>query len=483
MLLRSDLSLGLFTPKALYSGLLLCFLLSACSSGGSSGGASTTPGSAAQPPATGSTAPSASPTAPPVPAPTPAPAPAPLPAPTPVPVPAPVFTLPTGSPLTPALKAEIARMFAPQQRFNAFHNDGNPSPQNRHEDFFPMGVASYFRELESGMARVMLPPGSVHQTVSTNMLTAVSALPEMTDDQIKHQPRFMAGDAPGSAPLYTNLYLDPASPALQPDGSGELVVYAEYYVFYPQDRSEAQIFTFIPTIGVVDFTGHRGDWEHTVYRLRAQLDPGMSLQGGIIEQGFYSAHSHVYDVDPAEIETVNDAGQPDPSGTHPVVYISQGKHAAYPQAGEYKDRGDFPSWLASHTDFFRGNGVVVDCWNGELFDLEDPVSAASEFASPDFLAIIARSGSSSIQQLSDWTEYEGDWGSDDVSINLLFTSIGIASSPSGAKQMNSYGAWASGNVSTLSWSDTKQNQSGLTVYVDQGISIPAAIPAPLPLRQ
>ena len=70
-------------------------------------------------------------------------------------------------------------------------------------------------------------------------------------------PRYMVGDEPGTAPVYTNVYEDVTGSLIAPDGSGERVLYVEYWNFYPYDRSEAVIFGFIPTPGNLDISGHR----------------------------------------------------------------------------------------------------------------------------------------------------------------------------------------------------------------------------------
>ena len=79
----------------------------------------------------------------------------PAPPPTPPPPPPP-WAMPAGGPLTSAVRADVARQFAPRLRFNAWHNDGNLARQNRNEDFFPAGIGSFLTEIESGNARVVV---------------------------------------------------------------------------------------------------------------------------------------------------------------------------------------------------------------------------------------------------------------------------------------------------------------------------------------
>lgn len=375
-------------------------------------------------------------------------------------------------------RLEIARAFAPRLRFNAWHNDGNNSPQNRNEDLFPMGVASFLAELHSHDARVMVQ-GSRQGTPSANEVRSFSDPVVFGADRLTGYPRDMAGDPPGSAPLYVTVYDDAAQRALAPDGSGQLEVWANYWVFYPHDRAEARIFSFIPLTGTADFVGHRSDWEHVQFKGRVTLGPGSVLVPGGFEllEGYYYGHGSGIQVPGTELERLDHQGNADPRGTHPVVYIAQGKHASYPQAGHWRSPSGIPTWLAEYTDFFRGNGVIVDAWTGPLFDLAAPAAEPGEFSSAEFLALVAASPVA----LTDWTAYRGKWGPDEIRVNTPFGSFGTGSpsGPVGRRDYQDFGGRGSLNL----WSDLKARNGDLTVYADQGIVIPQVVPAPLPVRR
>ena len=390
--------------------------------------------------------------------------------------PAPV-TPPAPGTLTPALRAEIARAFAPQLRFNGYHDDGNRARQNRHEDFFPMSVAGFLRELASGRARVLVQPSSGHAPGESEA-RPFSDTPRLEPQRLNGYPRFMVGDPPGAAPLYVHVYEDPALRALGPDGAGELTVYVEYWVFYAYDRSEARILG-ISFSGARDLLGHRADWEHTSFRARVRLDPGYVFAGGALEEGVFAGHGHRWLADGPELERVDDAGQPDPAGTHPVVYVSQGKHASFPQAGHWTD-GNFPAWLADFTDFFRGNGVVIDGWRVPLPDLTDPAALAAEFSPPEWQALVAASPVAPVL-VPDWTAWWGHFGPDLTILRLAGSTVWIGLSPTGPRQKSTWGSFH-GRGSTPRWSDAKRHPR-LVVYEDQGIAIPPVTPPPLPVRR
>lgn len=387
-----------------------------------------------------------------------------------------VATLGPGGALTPAFRLAVAREFSPRLRFNGYHNDGNPSAQNRSEDFFPMGLRTFFRRLENGQAHVLVQ-GSSGSSAGVSAVQTFIGAATFGADTFGPYPRDMVGDAPGAAPIYIHVYEDPAARSLAADGSGELVVFAEYWLFYAADRAEVSFFGLV-TAGPNDLFGHRGDWEHTSYRVRLRFGPGSVLHGGTIEEGYYYGHGFGNRVGPALIEVVNDAGQPDPSGTHPVVYIAQGKHASYPQAGHWT-QVPLPVTIADHTDFFRGNGVVVDSWGGQFFDLEDVAGQAAEFSSPEFQAISARSP---INHL-DWTLYDGRWGPDNVSITIGGQQLGLGVSPTGPKAKSSYGDFGASAGQTWTSSKLLFAPVGLNIYADQGITIPDMSPPPTPIRQ
>ncbi|MCO5172232.1 MAG: hypothetical protein M9894_38535 [Planctomycetes bacterium] len=389
---------------------------------------------------------------------------------------APVSSATIGPPgsLSPAFRAEVARAFAPELRFNAYHDDGNRSPQNRHEDFFPMGVASFLAELEAGAARVLVQP-SRGPAPGVSQVRPFSSRPVLRGAQLEGYPRYMVGDEPGTAPVYVHVYEDPAGRALAPDGSGELVVFAEYWFFYAHDRSEARLLGAIGTSGAADVTGHRADWEHISLRLRVRTAAGGVFAGGELDHGSFYGHGGAVVAGPGELERVDDAGADDPAGRHPVVYVAQGKHASYPEAGEWRGHA-VPTWLADHTDFFRGNGVRIACWQVPLPDLEDPDALPQEFAPQAFRTLQAASPHT-VAHLRDWTEYRGRWGPD----LALFGTTVLGLSPTGPKAKTKYGD--QGGLTTFPrWADLKRRSPGLKVYRDLGIVIPRVLPPPAPSR-
>lgn len=365
------------------------------------------------------------------------------------------------------LRAVIARDFAPQLRYNAYHNDGNGARQNRNEDFFPIGVRSFLEQLNAQQVRMVVDQ-------STGTTPALLAVQPITDQAqfgnrvLQPYPRFIAGDQPGTAPLYTNVYLDDATRQLDAQLAGTVEAFCEYYVFYAHDRAEATVLGFIPTGGNNDRFGHRADWERMHVRARLSFGPGGTYQGGEVLSGVFSGHGKKFLAQRPELETVDDLGQPDPLGTHMVAYIANGKHAAFPQAGEWKD-ANYPAWVADYTDFFRGNGVWIDGWSVPLFDLEEPARAPDEFSPPEFFAMQMTGVT-----LTDWTQFDGTWGPDAFQIPLV--GIRISTSPTGPKQKSEYGNF--GGTTEL-WVDAKSH-SRLKVYTDLGITIPRANPLPYP---
>ncbi|MCA8920890.1 MAG: hypothetical protein KDD82_03710, partial [Planctomycetes bacterium] len=309
---------------------------------------------------------------------------------------------------------------------------------------------------------------------STQATPALLAVQSITDQasfgaqRLEPYPRFIAGDQPGTAPLYIHVYPDDATRQLDVQLAGTLEVYCEFYVFYAHDRAEATVLSVIPTGGNNDRFGHRGDWERVHVRARLSFGAGGVYQGGEVVHGVFSGHGKLFLAERPELETVNAQGQDDPLGTHVVVYVTNGKHAAFPQAGEWKD-ANYPAWVADYTDFFRGNGVWIDGWTVPLFDLEEPARAPDEFSPPEFFAM-QRAGST----LTDWSQYDGAWGHDDYRIPLI--GIQIAASPSGPKQKGEYGKFGG---SPELWT-TAKTHSRLKVYTDLGTVVPRANPLPYP---
>jgi hypothetical protein len=389
---------------------------------------------------------------------------------------APQPPLPPPPPLMgPAFRLQVAGAFAPQLRFNAYQ-PGHPSAQNRNEDLFPMGVASFLRELHSGRPRVLVQ-GSSGGAPGISEERAATGTAVFDADRLAPYPREMVGDPPGQAPLYVNVYEDLAARQLGARGQGEIVVSVEYWIFYPQDRADVQILG-VSTQPLQDPFGHQGDWEAVGARLRLTLGDDSRLLGGRVEEGYYASHGDTYVARRPELELVDDLGLADPDGAHIVAYVSQGKHGSFPQAGERREL-PVPSWLADFVDIFAGNGVRVDAWVGDLFDLEDVAGASQEFASAEFQALLA--GSMAPPAISDWTQYQGRWGPTRSQITIAGHTISLASSPTGPKAKSDYGDLGG---SAIPWADTKIQQSGiLTVYRDIGTSPAIASPPPLPVRR
>jgi hypothetical protein len=381
-----------------------------------------------------------------------------------------VTTQPPPLGLTPALADEVARRCAPSLRFNAYFNDGNTSRQNRSEDFFPMSVASFLRQLASQQTRVATQESNGTQA-GVNEVVATSDRALFGSTHLGPFPRKIAGDEPGQAPLYTSVYEDVSARAQAPDGSGELVLYVEHWIFYAYDRAEVRILFF--TTGGFDPFGHRADWEHVSSRVRVYLDPGAVVVGLLVEEGAFYGHGGAVLAYAPSLELVDDLGQPDPLGTHPVVYVSQGKHASYPQAGEWRDHA-VPSWLAGHTDFFRGNGVRVDTWLGPLFSLDDPAANPAEFSPPE-LALLA-------SPVADWTLYPGGWGPDLTLLNLQQVTLRVGLSPTGPLHKNVHQGFHAARGPYPNWDDVKASEPNLRVYSDVGITIPPS-PQAAPVRR
>lgn len=272
--------------------------------------------------------------------------------------------------LDDALEATLAERHAPLYRFSAHDPAGPRSDQNRDEEFFPDSVAGFLAQLEQGLWQrdgqtLQGPPGAL-----------IHSQPRLLG-----YPSRLAGQPPGSAPVYTHVY---------PLADGRAV--CEYWLFYPYDRADARV------LGVaVPWGDHRGDWEHTAFEV--QLDPPR------LERGYYYGHARCLQVPRADIERVD--------GEHPVVYVSQGKHASYPRACQLATTG-MPRFLLAHDDVANGLGPAWQAWLGPLIDL-------GERDAP-------RAG-------AEWLSYPGRWGPDGFQLGGL--PIGL--SPTGPAVKASWG--------------------------------------------
>jgi VPS62-like protein len=276
-----------------------------------------------------------------------------------------------GDGLDDALEAEIARRHAPRWRFTGRDPEGPALPQNRDERYFPMSVARFLACLESGLYD--LDGGRV-----------VAAAPGTFDDEaVAGFPSYLAGDPPGRAPLYTHVY---------PGAEGE--AFCEYWAFYGYDHAGATV------LGVdVPYGGHRGDWEHVAFRV--SLDPPRLLEG------FYYGHARCLVVKGEDLERV--------AGEHPLVYVSQGKHASYPAACVIQSVPFVPQAVIGHHDVANGRGRTWDGWEGPLIDLGERDRPRGD--------------------AKRWLGFEGRWGPDGFEIGGL--DLGV--SPTGPAAKSSWG--------------------------------------------
>jgi hypothetical protein len=279
-----------------------------------------------------------------------------------------------GDGLDDALEAEVARRHAPRFRFAGRDPQAPAIAQNRDEEFFPMSVARFLAALEqTGPFRVR--DGLVATEVPGRFAV---------DGRVLGYPWGLIGDPVGEAPLYTHVY--PGAHA------GE--VFCEYWAWYGHDRADIRL------LGVPRETGsHRGDWEHVAFRV--QLDPPRLLEG------YYYGHAKCVLVTAEQLERVE--------GEHPVVYVSQGKHASYPQACRIMSV-PVPGWVVTHTDVANGLGPQWDTWQGALIDM-------GERDRPR--ALVER-----------WSSFQGRWGPEGIEI------LGqeVAASPTGPTAKVSWGA-------------------------------------------
>jgi hypothetical protein len=265
-----------------------------------------------------------------------------------------------GPPLDRAERLEIARRHAPELRFNAWFPTDDPSPANRTEDFYPASVERFLKATDALVVvrRSDGPRPALVQRV------ALAAPPAYRQGTLEGYPPRMLGDPPGEAPIYADVYADP-------DDAGR--VYAEFWSFYAMDQGDARA-----PLGIEEEGGHRSDWEHVALRLRRPRGGGTETS---IESAVYYGHEHALFVSREALEVVE--------GTHPVVYVSQGKHASYPEPGEWRDYlGLAPA--VRFDDVFHGNGVRIATWRGEVVD----ISRAR--------AVRPR-----------WLDWAGRWGPDD----------------------------------------------------------------------
>jgi hypothetical protein len=135
--------------------------------------------------------------------------------------------------------------------------------------------------------------------------------------------------------------------------NGDVVV--QYLFFYAYQGSLAGV--HIPGLDtffhLLDIGIHEGDWEHIDVHLKK------TANGYQMETIFYGRHQeNKGDLLPASaVERVNDAGEVDANGTHPVVYVAKNSHANYPRVVNIT--GDF--------DRTADGGPVWKCWEHVVY--------------------------------------------------------------------------------------------------------------------
>ncbi len=295
-----------------------------------------------------------------------------------------------GDGLEDALEARVARRHAPRYRFSAHDPNGIDSPQNIDERYFPMSVARFLACMEAG----------VYEVAGKGLVRA-SQPGHFGEQRVTGYPSLLVGDPPGEAPVYTHVY-----PSENP---GE--VFCEYWVWFGHDRADARVLGRDATLG-----SHRGDWEHTAFRL--SLDPPRVLEG------YYYGHGRCYVVSRADLERVD--------GEHPVVYVSQGKHASFPAACFMDSMPGVAGWFVDHIDWTNGRGARWDSWKSPIVDLgerESPSPAAKA-----------------------WLGFKGRWGPD----RILVLGLEVGGSPTGPAAKTSWG----NNGGGTNWADVDVERIG-----------------------
>jgi hypothetical protein len=243
----------------------------------------------------------------------------------------------------------LALRHAPELRFNAWYPMRDASPAHRTEDFYPMDVERFLGAIGWDAPRGTTPPAlpvvvrRSERDLPAQLASARSSrLPALEDGLLQGYPRGMPGDAPDAGPVYADVYPDPRDPA---------TVYAELWTFYPSDVSDAVVAGAIDGMG-----GHRSDWEHVTLA----LDVSDGVTRSRIRRAVYYGHEAALEVEPGDLELV--------VGTHPVVYVSQGKHASYPEPGEWRDYFRAAPYVR-FDDVFHGNGHRARTWENEVVDI------------------------------------------------------------------------------------------------------------------
>lgn len=249
-----------------------------------------------------------------------------------------------GDGLDDAQEVALARRFAPSVRFAGVDPQGRGGQHNVAERYFPMSVARFLAQLEAG----------VYEREGQRWLTEPGSF---SDERVVGYPSFLKGDPPRAAPVYVHVY----------PGEESGTAFCEYWLFYPYDVAEARF------LGVeIPYGGHRGDWEHAAFKVA--LDPPRVLGG------YFYGHDKCLVVAAEDLELIE--------GTHPAVYVSQGKHASYPTAVVIPSVG-LPQAIVGHLDVANGLGERWDTWRdtalidlGEREQPRDPVARWLGFQGP-----------------------------------------------------------------------------------------------------
>lgn len=354
-----------------------------------------------------------------------------------------VATTSSARPRAKPTPAELAKRHAPIYRFNAWRPSGS-SVQNRSEDFFPQSVVHFFDELAAKRARLSTRLGD-SGAPGVNEETTLGSSPTIDAKALRGTPRRMAGDEPGTAPVYFHAFEDTRQRVRRADGSGEDLWFVEYWVFYPHDLALVKLaaLPFALPIG-----GHRGDWESTSFAVALVLGPAGAFQRSEVRRGYFNGHGDKLRVERAGIELARE---------HPAVYVSIGKHASFPEPGEWLDRFGLAPAI-EFDELFLGNGLEWPSEGGPLVDLDGPPS--NEFSPPSFIAIPSR--------YADWRDLPGGWGPD--------PDLGpLSGSPVGPRFARVFGE---GDAGALDWSSVKAGARGLTLG-----AVPRVTPAPVPIRR
>jgi hypothetical protein len=367
------------------------------------------------------------------------------------------------------IAGELARRFAPQLRFNAFHPDGSDSLSNRNEDFLPGSVDAFFRALATGGFRVVgrMSEGARPAEVQT---VTEPAQARFEDGRITGFPERLAGAAPGVAPTYVHVYRADDRSTPRAGGGVRETWFCEYWQWYPYDFGCSR---FLGRFGCIG--GHRGDWEHQSVEVEVQRGPAGALEAARIVRGHYFGHGWSIAVPAEQLERVDDVGEDAPDGTHPVVYVAVGKHASYPHAGELHDYA-VHRVISDHDDFFRGNGVRIDLWRTALIDISKDARDAEpgRFAPPALQEVLARSPG---VKLETWLDFRGRWGPDYETV----LRIPVAASPTGPYAKSSFGDAAAQSIPYERW--RRRFGDKLRLYKEAGRAIPRADPPPVPLER